>query len=115
MIIMKDSEIVKAKGEMRSLALKAKKESSDEECLTSESEDEDGEKDDEKAKDEVCLVAQESNENFLKSLTAMAYSSSSLSEVEHSSSLDSFLAFKARDLISPLALTILESFMMIIS
>ncbi|GJZ97486.1 retrovirus-related pol polyprotein from transposon TNT 1-94 [Tanacetum coccineum] len=40
MIIKKDSEIVKAKGERRSLALKAKKESSDEESLTSESEDE---------------------------------------------------------------------------
>ncbi|GKA08374.1 zf-CCHC domain-containing protein [Tanacetum coccineum] len=40
MIIKKDSEIVKAKGEMRSLALKAKKESSDEECLTFGSEDE---------------------------------------------------------------------------
>ncbi|GJW63111.1 hypothetical protein Tco_0114995 [Tanacetum coccineum] len=40
MIIKKDSEIVKAKGEKRSLALKAKKKSSDEECLTSESEDE---------------------------------------------------------------------------
>ncbi|GKC24937.1 zf-CCHC domain-containing protein, partial [Tanacetum coccineum] len=40
MIIKKDSEIVKAKGERRSLALKAKKESSDEECLTSRSEDE---------------------------------------------------------------------------
>ncbi|GKB74980.1 alpha/beta hydrolases superfamily protein, partial [Tanacetum coccineum] len=36
----KDSEIVKAKGERRSLALKAKKESSDEESSTSESEDE---------------------------------------------------------------------------
>nr|GEW61307.1 zf-CCHC domain-containing protein/DUF4219 domain-containing protein/UBN2 domain-containing protein [Tanacetum cinerariifolium] len=40
MIIKKDSEIVKAKGERKSLALKAKKESSDEECLTSRSEDE---------------------------------------------------------------------------
>ncbi|GKA44201.1 hypothetical protein Tco_0736925 [Tanacetum coccineum] len=40
MIIKKDSEIVKAKGEIKSLALKAKKESSDEECSTSESEDE---------------------------------------------------------------------------
>ncbi|GJT28831.1 zf-CCHC domain-containing protein [Tanacetum coccineum] len=40
MIIKKDSEIVKAKVERKSLALKAKKESSDEECLTSESEDE---------------------------------------------------------------------------
>ncbi|GJU95168.1 retrovirus-related pol polyprotein from transposon TNT 1-94 [Tanacetum coccineum] len=40
MIIKKDYEIVKAKGERKSLALKAKKESSDEECSTSESEDE---------------------------------------------------------------------------
>ncbi|GJY37536.1 zf-CCHC domain-containing protein [Tanacetum coccineum] len=40
MIIKKDSKIVKAKGERRSLALKAKKESSDEECSTSGSEDE---------------------------------------------------------------------------
>ncbi|GJU40785.1 copia protein [Tanacetum coccineum] len=40
MIIKKDSEIVKAKGERKSLALKAKKESSDEECSTSGSEDE---------------------------------------------------------------------------
>ncbi|GKB65825.1 retrovirus-related pol polyprotein from transposon TNT 1-94 [Tanacetum coccineum] len=40
MIIKKDSEIVKAKGERKSLALKAKKVSSDEECLTSGSEDE---------------------------------------------------------------------------
>ncbi|GJZ52832.1 retrovirus-related pol polyprotein from transposon TNT 1-94 [Tanacetum coccineum] len=40
MIIKKDSEIVKAKGERKSLALKAKKESSDEESLTSENEDE---------------------------------------------------------------------------
>ncbi|GJZ39816.1 zf-CCHC domain-containing protein [Tanacetum coccineum] len=40
MIIKKDSEILKAKGERKSLALKAKKETSDEECLTSESEDE---------------------------------------------------------------------------
>ncbi|GJV23623.1 zf-CCHC domain-containing protein [Tanacetum coccineum] len=40
MIIKKDSEIVKAKGEMRSLALKSKKESSDEECSTSGSKDE---------------------------------------------------------------------------
>nr|GEY11318.1 transposase, Ptta/En/Spm, transposase, Tnp1/En/Spm-like protein [Tanacetum cinerariifolium] len=40
MMIKKDSEIVKAKGEIRSLALKAKKESSNEECSTSGSEDE---------------------------------------------------------------------------
>nr|GEX32340.1 hypothetical protein [Tanacetum cinerariifolium] len=40
MIIKKDSEIVKAKVERKSIALNAKKESSDEECLTSGSEDE---------------------------------------------------------------------------
>nr|GEZ46882.1 hypothetical protein [Tanacetum cinerariifolium] len=53
-----------------------------------------------------------SEENFLKSPTAMAYSSSLLSEVELSSSLDSFLAFKAIDLLcSLLILTFLESFL----
>ncbi|GJR22961.1 retrovirus-related pol polyprotein from transposon TNT 1-94 [Tanacetum coccineum] len=40
MIIKKDFEIVKAKGERKSLALKAKKESSDDECSISESKDE---------------------------------------------------------------------------
>nr|GEY03706.1 zf-CCHC domain-containing protein/UBN2 domain-containing protein [Tanacetum cinerariifolium] len=40
MIIKKDSKIVKAKGERKSFALKAKKESSDEECSTSRSKDE---------------------------------------------------------------------------
>nr|GFB76566.1 alpha/beta hydrolases superfamily protein [Tanacetum cinerariifolium] len=40
MIIKKDSEIVKAKVERKSLALKAKKEYSEEECSTSGSEDE---------------------------------------------------------------------------
>nr|GEV48462.1 putative reverse transcriptase domain-containing protein [Tanacetum cinerariifolium] len=40
MIIKKDSEIVKAKVERKSVALKAKKESSDKECLTFGSEDE---------------------------------------------------------------------------
>nr|GEV44208.1 zf-CCHC domain-containing protein/UBN2 domain-containing protein [Tanacetum cinerariifolium] len=40
MIIKKDSEIVKAKVERKSFALKAKKESSDEECSTSRSKDE---------------------------------------------------------------------------
>ncbi|GKG39037.1 hypothetical protein Tco_0460749, partial [Tanacetum coccineum] len=40
MIIKKDSEIVKAKVERKSLALKSKKESSDEECPTSGSEEE---------------------------------------------------------------------------
>ncbi|GJT29924.1 zf-CCHC domain-containing protein [Tanacetum coccineum] len=40
MIIKKDSDIVKAKVERKSLALKAKKESNDEECSTSDSKDE---------------------------------------------------------------------------
>ncbi|GKC45319.1 zf-CCHC domain-containing protein, partial [Tanacetum coccineum] len=40
MIIKKDSEIVKAKVERKSLALKARKESSNEECSSSKSEDE---------------------------------------------------------------------------
>ncbi|GJX81154.1 zf-CCHC domain-containing protein [Tanacetum coccineum] len=40
MIIKKDSEIVKAKVEWKSIALKVKKDSSDEECSTSNSEDE---------------------------------------------------------------------------
>ncbi|GKF75211.1 hypothetical protein Tco_0224655 [Tanacetum coccineum] len=40
MIIKKDSEIVKEKVERKSLALKAKKESSHEECSTFDSEDE---------------------------------------------------------------------------
>ncbi|GJU06135.1 hypothetical protein Tco_1122565 [Tanacetum coccineum] len=105
MIIKKDSEIVKAKVERKSITLKAKKESSDEECLTSGSEDEEyamavrdfkkffkrrgrfvrqprndkktfqrsrddkngswsdsGEEDDEKVKDETCLVAHASSE-----------------------------------------------------
>ncbi|GJT33439.1 retrovirus-related pol polyprotein from transposon TNT 1-94 [Tanacetum coccineum] len=92
MIIKKDSEIVKAKVERKSIALKAKKESSDEECSTFGSEDEEyamavrdfkkffkrrdknqrafvggswsdsGEEDDEKVKDEMCLVAHASSE-----------------------------------------------------
>ncbi|GKB99521.1 retrovirus-related pol polyprotein from transposon TNT 1-94 [Tanacetum coccineum] len=109
LIIKKDSEIVKGKGERISLTLKAKNESSDEESLTSKSEDEEyamairdfkkffkrrgrcgdpnhligecpkpsrdknqrafvgvswsdsGEEDDEKAKDETCLMAQASS------------------------------------------------------
>ncbi|GJU20256.1 hypothetical protein Tco_1153598 [Tanacetum coccineum] len=108
LIIKKDSEIVKAKGERKSLALKAKKESSDEDCSTSGSDDEEyamtvrdfkkffkrrdlnyligespkppkdknqrafiggswsdsGEEDDEKAKDETCLMTQASIELF---------------------------------------------------
>ncbi|GKB32895.1 hypothetical protein Tco_0872296, partial [Tanacetum coccineum] len=87
MIIKKDSKIVKAKRERRSLALKAKKEYSDEECSTFGSEDEErhgecpkpprdknqrgfvggswsdsGEEDDEKVNNEACLVAHEPNE-----------------------------------------------------
>ncbi|GKA11614.1 hypothetical protein Tco_0691160 [Tanacetum coccineum] len=83
MIIKKDSEIVKAKGERKSFALKAKKESSDEECLTFGSKDKEyamavrdfkkffkrrgsrsdsGEEDNEKVKDKTCLVAQASSE-----------------------------------------------------
>ncbi|GJR99139.1 putative ribonuclease H-like domain-containing protein [Tanacetum coccineum] len=84
MIIKKDSEIVKVKVERKSLALKARKESSDEECSTSGSEDEEyamapprdksqrafvggswsdsGEENDEKIQDETCLIAQAPNE-----------------------------------------------------
>ncbi|GKC97075.1 retrovirus-related pol polyprotein from transposon TNT 1-94 [Tanacetum coccineum] len=58
MIIKKDSEIVKAKVERKSLASKAKKESSDEECSWSNSDEED----DEKVNNETCLVAQASSE-----------------------------------------------------
>nr|GEW60699.1 UBN2 domain-containing protein [Tanacetum cinerariifolium] len=84
-IIKKDSEMVKGKSDQsRSLALKAKKESSDEESLTFGGEDEEecpkptrrknqrafvggtwsdsGEDEEEKTKDETCLVAQASNE-----------------------------------------------------
>nr|GEX31042.1 copia protein [Tanacetum cinerariifolium] len=71
MIIKKDFEIVKAKVERKSVTLKAKKESSDEECSTSSSEDEDyamasdsGEEDDEKVKDETCLIAHASTEAY---------------------------------------------------
>nr|GFC76898.1 UBN2 domain-containing protein [Tanacetum cinerariifolium] len=92
MIIKKDSKIVKAKGERKFITLKAMKESSDEDCLTFESEDEEyamavrdfknffkrrdknqrafiggswidcDEEDDEKVKDETCLIAQASSE-----------------------------------------------------
>ncbi|GKD23445.1 hypothetical protein Tco_1225148, partial [Tanacetum coccineum] len=67
----KDSEIVKAKVEKKSLALKAKKESSDEECSTFGSEDEEYvmtalgasvEEDDEKVKNKTYLVAHASSE-----------------------------------------------------
>ncbi|GJY96823.1 retrovirus-related pol polyprotein from transposon TNT 1-94 [Tanacetum coccineum] len=72
MIIKKDSEIVKVKVERNSIALKDKKESSDEECSTSGSEDEEyvmasdsGEEDDEKVKNKTCLVAHASSEMCL--------------------------------------------------
>nr|GEZ23685.1 retrovirus-related Pol polyprotein from transposon TNT 1-94 [Tanacetum cinerariifolium] len=101
MIIKKDSKKVKAKVERKSIALKAKKESSDEECSTSDGEDEEyamavrdfkkffkrrerpkppkdknqrafvggswsnsGEEDDDKVKDETCLVAHASSEEI---------------------------------------------------
>nr|GEW09053.1 serine/threonine protein kinase SRPK1 [Tanacetum cinerariifolium] len=54
MIINKDSKIVKAMGEIKSLALKAKKESCDEESLTSKSED------------EVCAMAVRNFKRFFK-------------------------------------------------
>ncbi|GJV91047.1 retrovirus-related pol polyprotein from transposon TNT 1-94 [Tanacetum coccineum] len=96
MIIKKDSEIVKAKVKRKSLALKVKKESSDEECSTFGSEDEEytmavrdfkkffkrrdknqrafvrgswsdsSEEDDEKVENETCLVAQASSEICLE-------------------------------------------------
>nr|GEU70757.1 transposase, Ptta/En/Spm, transposase, Tnp1/En/Spm-like protein [Tanacetum cinerariifolium] len=92
MIIKKDFEIVKAKVKRKSLALKAKKESSDVECSNSRSEDEEysmavrdfkkffkrrdknqgafvrgswsdsGKEDDEKVNNKMCLVAQASSE-----------------------------------------------------
>ncbi|GJU16653.1 hypothetical protein Tco_1144619 [Tanacetum coccineum] len=81
MIIKKDFKIVKAKGERKSLALKGKKEYSYKESSTSGSEEEEyamavrdfkkflkgrgsdsSEEDDEKAKDETCLIAHASSE-----------------------------------------------------
>nr|GFC53945.1 transposase, Ptta/En/Spm, transposase, Tnp1/En/Spm-like protein [Tanacetum cinerariifolium] len=53
MIIKKDSEIVKEKVKRKSLALKAKKESSDEECSTS------------KSKDEECLTSKSEDEEYV--------------------------------------------------
>ncbi|GKC33853.1 zf-CCHC domain-containing protein [Tanacetum coccineum] len=112
MIIKKDSEIVKAKVERKFIALKSKNESSDEECSTSDSKDEEyamengksdrkcfrcsdpnhlieecpkppkdknqrpfvggswsdsGEEDDEKVKDETCLIAHASSEVYSES------------------------------------------------
>nr|GEU56788.1 UBN2 domain-containing protein [Tanacetum cinerariifolium] len=58
MIIKKDSKIVKAKVKRKSLALKAKKESSDEECSAFESENEGCAM---TVKNKTCLVAQASS------------------------------------------------------
>nr|GEY03061.1 retrovirus-related Pol polyprotein from transposon TNT 1-94 [Tanacetum cinerariifolium] len=99
MVIKKHSKIVKAKGERRSLALKAKKKSSDKERPTSGSEDEvyamaeknqrafvrgswsdNGEEDVEKDKDETCLKAQASSE--------VCFESSNFSD--ENSSIDDF-------------------------
>nr|GFA09262.1 alpha/beta hydrolases superfamily protein [Tanacetum cinerariifolium] len=76
MIIKKDSKIVKAKGERKSLALKPKKDSNDEECSTSENKNQrdfvegswsdSGEEYDKKVKDKTCLVAQASSEIYLR-------------------------------------------------
>ncbi|GJV25457.1 zf-CCHC domain-containing protein [Tanacetum coccineum] len=176
MIIKKDSEIVKAKGERKSLALKAKKESSDEECSTSESEDEEyamavrdfkkffkrrgrfvrqprndkktfqrsrddkngksdrkcfrcgdpnhligecpkppkdknqrafvggswsdsGEEDDEKVKDETCLVAQASNENDVKARSLLLMALPNEHQLTFNQYVDAqsmFVAIKAR-------------------
>ncbi|GJZ28830.1 copia protein [Tanacetum coccineum] len=133
MMVKKDSKILKAKGERKSLALKAKKDSSDEECLTSGSEDEEyamavrdfkkffkrrgrfvrqpqndkktfqrsrddkndknqrafvggswsdrGEEDDEKVKDEMCLVSQASSEEEAIRLNKFEKSTHCLNEV----------------------------------
>nr|GEX54460.1 zf-CCHC domain-containing protein/UBN2 domain-containing protein [Tanacetum cinerariifolium] len=55
MIIKKDSEIVKTKVERKSIALKAKKESSNKECLTSGSEDEESRDDKNGKSDRKCF------------------------------------------------------------
>nr|GEU85435.1 UBN2 domain-containing protein [Tanacetum cinerariifolium] len=67
-VIKKDSETVKSKREQsRSIALKAKKESSDDDSSTSDSKDEeysDSDRDkEEKTKDEKCLMAKAFNED----------------------------------------------------
>nr|GEX26800.1 hypothetical protein [Tanacetum cinerariifolium] len=75
MIIKKDSEIVKAKGEKKSLGLKAKKEfkclkppkDKNQRAFVRGSWSDSREKDDEKSKDETCLVAQASSEVYSES------------------------------------------------
>ncbi|GJS66007.1 retrovirus-related pol polyprotein from transposon TNT 1-94 [Tanacetum coccineum] len=119
MIIKKDSEIVKAKGERKSLALKAKKESSDEECSTFKSEDEEyamavrdfkklfnrrgvswsdsSEEYYEKAKDKTCLVTQASNE--------VCFDSSYFSD--ENSSIDNFTLDNEYDKLCKMSLKII--------
>ncbi|GJZ72740.1 retrovirus-related pol polyprotein from transposon TNT 1-94 [Tanacetum coccineum] len=71
MIIKKDSEIVKTKGERKSIALKAKKESSDEERLTSErSRDDKNGKGDKNALDAaIQIILLENIQNHQKTRT----------------------------------------------
>ncbi|GJT91660.1 hypothetical protein Tco_1080505 [Tanacetum coccineum] len=127
MIIKKDFEIVKAKVERKSLALKAKKESSDEECSTSGSEDEEyamavrdfkkffkrrdknqrafvggswsdsGKEDDEKVNNKTCLVAQASSE--------VCSESSYLSD--ENSSIDDFVLNNEYDKLCKMSLKII--------
>nr|GEU36918.1 ribonuclease H-like domain-containing protein [Tanacetum cinerariifolium] len=74
MIIKKDSEIVKAKGERKSLALTAKKETKcpkppkdkNKRAFIESSWSDSDEEDDEKARDKTCLVAQASNKICLR-------------------------------------------------
>nr|GEW15202.1 retrovirus-related Pol polyprotein from transposon TNT 1-94 [Tanacetum cinerariifolium] len=81
MINKKYSEIVKAKGERKSLALKAKKESSEDEEYVMTVKDfkkffkrrGSDEEYDEKAKDETCLVAQASNEELVRNLPKLKF------------------------------------------
>ncbi|GJX16664.1 hypothetical protein Tco_0217496, partial [Tanacetum coccineum] len=102
---LKALDEVKAKVERKSLALKAKKESSDEECLTFGSEDEEyamavrdfkkffkrrgswsdsGEEDDENVKNKMCLVAEVSSEVCSES----SYFSNENSPIEKVSTLE---------------------------
>ncbi|GKB61272.1 hypothetical protein Tco_0917458 [Tanacetum coccineum] len=69
MIIKKDSEIVKDKGERKSLALKAKKESSDEECSTSRSEDKEYAMEVRAPKDKTQIILLENVQNHRKTRT----------------------------------------------
>ncbi|GJW21415.1 hypothetical protein Tco_0032037, partial [Tanacetum coccineum] len=62
-VIKKDSETVKRKREQsRSIALNARKDSSDDDSSTSDGEDKDDEDEEEKTNDEKCLMVKASNE-----------------------------------------------------